>query len=278
MDRLPRKAHQRRNRHRRLSLCVAALFSAAQPSVAAQTDTIITAISATELHRTGQYEQAILTGRAEGTFDGLVAAAKSGLFLAAYAEKSKKRARKLLAEATQDAKAAVAMKPDDVDANLQLSIAEGYYARIKTSPKRAKKSRERAERLVAIDPDNGYVLGLLGGWHGEAIAAYGKLIADITVGADVDKFERYFDAALTAAPNNALITAYYVRLLLDIDDPGMREKARLLLRDIEAAQPEDAFEIFMKDRAMALKAALDAGETKTLKRLIKAQRPFRDQK
>ncbi|MEM6681330.1 MAG: hypothetical protein AAF607_03720 [Pseudomonadota bacterium] len=284
MERLAPKATQKL--FNALAVCTALCLTyssaaGAAPDASASTagaDTVISAVSATQLQVAGRYQEAISAGLAEDSFDGFIAAAKSGLFLAAYEEKNKKRARELLRDATEAAKAAVALRPDDVDANLQLSIAEGYYARIKTSIGRAKKARARAEQLVEAAPDNGYVLGLLGGWHGEAIAAYGKLIADVTVGADVAEFEKYFDAAIAASPNNALITAYYTRLLLDINDPGMREKAQQLLVDIEQAQPHDAFEGFMKDRALALKQALALNETKTLKRLIKSQRAFRDQK
>jgi tetratricopeptide (TPR) repeat protein len=236
------------------------------------------AMSAKALQTSGAYEKAIEKGRAEATVEGYVAAAKSGLFLAAYQEKDKKAARRLLAAATKDAQTAVSLAPEHIDANLQLAIAEGYAARIKVSPGRAKKARERAEWLVEAAPGNGYVLGLLGGWHGEAVAAFGKLIADVTVGASTADFETYFDAAVDAAPNNALITAYYARLLLAINDPGMSDKAAKLLGSIETAAPQDAFEIFMKERALDLKAALNTGDRKTLKKLIKAQRPFRGQK
>lgn len=236
------------------------------------------AMSARALQTSGAYEAAIEKGRAEATVEGYVAAAKSGLYLAAYQEKDKKTARRLLAEATADAQAAVGLEPEHIDANLQLAIAEGYAARIKMSPGRAKKARERAQWLVQAAPDNGYVLGLLGGWHGEAVAAFGKLIADVTVGASTAQFQTHFDAAVAAAPNNALITAYYARLLLAINDPGMAEKAAQLLSTIETAQPKDAFEVFMKQRAIDLKTALETGERKTLKTLIKAQRPFRGQK
>lgn len=238
----------------------------------------ITARSAQQLQASGDYKAAIPAGRAEATVEGLVAAAKAGLYLAAYEEKNKKTARKLLAAATLDAEAAVALDKNHIDANLQLTIAQGYAARIKTSPKRAKQARERAEWLVQQAPSNGYVLGLLGGWHGEAVAAYGAFIAGVAVGADKALFEEYFDKAVDAAPNNPLITAYYVRLLLDIDGDGMREKAERLLLEIETAQTADAFEAIMKERALALKTALASGEAKELKRLIKAQRPFRGQK
>lgn len=236
------------------------------------------AMSAKALQTSGAYAAAIEKGRAEATVEGYVAAAKSGLYLAAYQEKDKKKARRLLAEATKDAQMAVSLQPEHIDANLQLTIAEGYAARIKMSPGRAKKARERAEWLVQAAPDNGYVLGLLGGWHGEAVAAFGKLIADVTVGASTAEFQTHFDAAVDAAPNNALITAYYARLLLAINDPGMSEKAAKLLANIETAAPKDAFEVFMKQRALDLKAALKTGDRKTLKKLIKAQRPFRGQK
>lgn len=234
--------------------------------------------SATALQSRGEYTQAIDKGRAEGTVAGYVAAAKSALFLAAYEETEKKTARRLLAEATADAQTAVTLEPEHIDANLQLAIAEGYAARIKMSPGRAKKARKRAEWLVTAAPENGYVLGLLGGWHGEAVAAFGTLIADVTVGASTAEFERHFDAAVAAAPNNPLIIAYYARLLLAINDPGMGDKAARLLADIEKAEPKDAFEAFMKQRAIDLKTALDTGDRKTLKKLIKAQRPFRGQK
>lgn len=272
-----------RCRHKALWVSAALSASLLCPvsAVHAQTAIITSAPadqSAAALQAAGRYEAAIAKGRREATLSGYVAAAKAGLFLAAYQEKDKKAARVLLAQATRDAQAATALAPEDIDANLQLTIAEGYAARIKMSPKRAKAARKRAEWLVEAAPNNGYVLGLLGGWHGEAVAAFGTLIADVAVGAHTPDFERYFDAAIEASPNNALITAYYARLLLDINDPGMRGKAVSLLSRIEEAAPKDAFEAYMLQRALALKDALAEGDKKALKRLVKSQRPFRDQK
>lgn len=259
-----------------LYVCIAAPLIAAAPPLTWAQETPAT--SAAQLQMSGDYKAAIPAGRAEATLEGFVAAAKAGLYLAAYAETDKKAARALLAAATSDAEAAIALDANDIDANLQLTIAQGYAARIKTSPKRAKQARARAERLVQQAPNNGYVLGLLGGWHGEAVAAYGAFIADIAVGADTALFETYFDRAVDAAPNNPLIIAYYARLLLDIDGKGMRSKAEQLLQDIETAQAADAFEGTMKQKALALKSALAQGDERALKRLIKAQRPFRGQK
>ncbi|MEM7569688.1 MAG: hypothetical protein AAF337_07830 [Pseudomonadota bacterium] len=234
--------------------------------------------SAAQLQAEGAWEEAIKQGHLEGDRDGLVAAAKAELFLAAYQLTDKDAAVDLLQDAISDAQTAVSLDESHDDANLQLAIAEGYLARIKTSPKRAKASRKRGEAILERTPNHPYGLGFLGGWHGEAIGAYGVVIAKVGIGANKDDFVRYFDEALAAAPNNALITAYYARLLLDINDEGMREKAERILANIEQAEPVDAFEAFMKDRAIALKTALEAGDRKQLKRLVKEQRALRNLK
>lgn len=251
------------------------------PLVSAQESadqTALQASTAAQLHQRGAYEAAIEQGRREATAQGYTAAAKSGLFLAAYRDDSKDQALERLAQATIDAQAATRLAPDSVDAGLQLSIAIGYAARIKTSVGLAKDARSLAEQLLEQSPKNAYVLGLLGGWHGEAIAAYGKLIAKVAVGARTEDFETYFDQAIDTAPNNPLIVAYYTRLLLDINDEGMRDKARQLLSDVSVSAPANAFEAYMKERALELRAALEAGDKKQLKALIKAQRAFRNSK
>ncbi|MEO0410941.1 MAG: hypothetical protein AAF221_03750, partial [Pseudomonadota bacterium] len=94
--------------------------------------------TATQLQAEGAWQEAITQGRLEGDRDGLIAAAKAGLFLAAYQLTDKDEALTLLEEAISDAETAVSFDDTNNDANLQLAIAEGYLARIKTSPKRAK--------------------------------------------------------------------------------------------------------------------------------------------
>ncbi|MEM7570966.1 MAG: hypothetical protein AAF337_14330 [Pseudomonadota bacterium] len=245
------------------------------PSAVAQP---ATAKTAAQLQAEGAWQEAIVQGRLDGDSAGLIAAAKASLFLAAYQLTDKDAALDVLRGAIGDAQSAVALEPDNNDANLQLAIGEGYLARIKTSPKRGKAARARAAAILERSPGDAYALGFLGGWHGEAIGSYGAIIAKVGIGAEKSAFTRYFDAALEAAPNNALITAYYARLLLDINDKGMRERAVEILIDIESAEPADAFEAFMKERALALKAALQTGDKKQLKRLVKAQRALRNLK
>ncbi|MEM6833820.1 MAG: hypothetical protein AAF562_09375 [Pseudomonadota bacterium] len=235
-------------------------------------------VTATQLHAQGAWREAIAIGAAQEDVPGLIAAAKAALFLAAFELEDEDEAVALLSDAVTYAQAALERAPDNDDAALQRAIAEGYFARIKTSPRRARKSRKLGERIIERDADNAFALGFLGGWHGESIASYGVAIAKVTVGASKSAFQEYFDAALEAAPNNPLIVAYYARLLLDINDNGMRAKAETLLENIQESEPSDAFEAFMKSRATELMAALQTGDEKTLKRLVKEQRALRNLK
>ncbi|MEM7570799.1 MAG: hypothetical protein AAF337_13490, partial [Pseudomonadota bacterium] len=102
------------------------LLLTAALSVSAQAKT------ATQLQAEGAWQEAIVQGRLEGDRDGLIAAAKAGLFLAAYQLTDKDKALTLLEEAISDAETAVSFDETHIDANLQLAIGEGYLARIKT--------------------------------------------------------------------------------------------------------------------------------------------------
>ena len=165
----------------------------------------------------GRYSEAVSLGRNSRLATDRMAAARAASVIATYEVTDRAQARLLLEAAVADAQAAVAIDPDNPSLLLDRAIIVGYLGKVKASAGDAKASRRDVEAVLKRQPDNALAIAVLGGWHGEAVATVGSLLAGAALGAKKSESIRLFDKALALDPNSALFATYYAMTLLQLD-------------------------------------------------------------
>lgn len=119
--------------------------------------------------------------------EALVRAAMTAVTLAEFHDNAAER-DSLFARAARDARRAVAINPDDAEAQFALARALGRYALrqgMRERVKLAAEIRAAAERAVAINPNHAGALHVLGLWHQKVMELGGvhRLAARTLLGA-----------------------------------------------------------------------------------------------
>ena len=244
---------------------IAAALLAGTPAFAAET--------AGALFTLGRYAEAIKAGTAEATPAGLVAAGRARLQIASYSVTDKAQAKAMIRQSIGDFDAALAKNPNDLEAQLQKIIAQGYIAKLDRSPGGAKAMRRAIDEVLAKHPDNAVAWAALGGWNGGSIATLGSFIASTVMGASTSAMDKAFNKALTLDPRDPAHPAFYAITLLDIStDNAARAKA--LLQRAVALKPDDAFEVNLQASGAKVLAMLDKGDVKEAQVLARRLQPF----
>lgn len=228
------------------------------------------AADADALWREGRFAAAAVAARDAGD---PALAARAQLVAAAYEATSKEQALQLIAEAGRNADAALARNPRDADALVQHAIATGYMAKLTRSPSLAKQSRAEMLRIVAAAPDLAEGWAALGGWHGDAVADLGSMLAGMALGAKKAEAARGFETAMAKDPAGVVYPAYYALMLLRTDKANAARASALLERAV-GLKPRDGFEALMRARAAQLLVPLKAGDAGAAKKLADRLQPF----
>jgi hypothetical protein len=194
------------------------------------------------------------------------------LMNAAFHAGSVAQARADVANALAAANAVLARNPGDSEAQLQHALAIGYRAKLTHSAADARESRKLFKALVAANPRNPEAQLALAGWHLDAIADLGAVIARIGLGANKKEGLTALDRAVALGGSHALFPAYgaLIRARLDPADP----MALKLARQAVAAPAPGPLDRLMQQRAAALLKQLSAGNRDAAAALARRMLPF----
>lgn len=238
------------------------LFLGAMPVLAAPDE------AAFALFEAGEYELAAENAAAIGGAENFALAARA-LNAKAYLQEDNGDARDLAKAALDYAEAA--MEADDglVEGHLQAAISlaqrgsrmgamRAFFLGI------AGRARDELDLALAHDPENPWALSSSAAWNLEVSrrAGEGRFGSDPEIG------YQQFMAARRLDPGNLLIAYECALRLLAADNPEWRADGLASLEAITTGEPADSFEEAMKERALALREAIAAGE--------KAERKFID--
>lgn len=186
--------------------------------------------------------------------------ASRALVAACAAARSNADIGALLARAETSAREALSLDSRSVDARLQLALVYGMEGRrLSLAQAFAGRYASRGKRLIdqalAIEPANAHAHAMLGAWNLEVVRRGGRvgaLMYDAHAEVGLAEFER----ARQMAPDDTLISLHFAVALLSLDPVAYRARAGRLLRDVNAAAPDDALEGLTQETARRLQAAL----------------------
>ncbi len=228
-------------------LMVLWLALAAPPAWAAES-------SALALFEQGQYAKAIDTAAAEGGGVGLALAARATL-----AEASLRDAAcfECLKRAEGFARQAIAADPNNLEGQLQLAVALGYQARI-IGPLRARfqrfpeQARNAIETALRLEPNNPWALATARGFQIEVVRSGGRLLGNLFYSASFDDGVAYYQRAIGADPDNAVIKIQYALALTSYAFEARRVEIVAVLDSVTRGPAPDAYGKAMKVRAAQL--------------------------
>lgn len=226
-----------------------------------------------EAFTAGRFAEAASAGRAAGSVAALITAGRATSTLAAWRTPDRTRARELLLAAEADFARALALDPGNPEALLQQAIAIGYRAKLENSPGLARQARRQFEAVLERRPADPLALGALGGWHGEAVATLGRLIAGTALGAREREALAFFDRALATTGGDPAVPVFAASTLLALSAEHA-PLARALLDRALKAEAGDGFERLMQEHARAILAPLAAGDVAAARATAKRLSPL----
>lgn len=156
------------------------------------------------LYDRGAMLKAAELARGFGTADGHALAAQATLVAATYQVPGGPD-RKLLHQAADEARAALALDPNHLQAHLRLAMALGYMA--EGSPIEAHlgglahEAKALLDRALALAPDDAWAHGVLGVWHLRVVRHAGPMLAESLYGATLEQGRAQCEEAASLAPD-----------------------------------------------------------------------------
>jgi hypothetical protein len=206
---------------RRLLIAVALLL-AAGPAAHGQD-----LAEARVLYDQGAMLKAAELARGFGTADGYALAAQATLVAAIY-QVPDGPDETLLRQAADDARAALALDPDNLQAILDLALALGHIA--EDNPVNAQlegsahEGKALLDRALALAPDDAWAHGMLGVWHLRLVKYAGAMLAESLYGASLAQGRAQCAKAAGLAPEDLAIRFGCAIALLEAD-PGRYAQA-----------------------------------------------------
>jgi tetratricopeptide (TPR) repeat protein len=201
--------------------------------------------------------------RSAASAEGFVLAAKATLVQATYLSPMAEK-RALLEQAMTDAKEALALDPDQVDAHLQLAIALGQMAELDDPISAhvngyAEEGKVLLDQALALDPDNAWARALLGMWHLRIVERAGDALAEGLYGASRAAGVELCSRAL-AGMDAALELRYGCALtLVELDPDEFEDTAEAALAKVKDSAPRDAADSLAQAAATSLLDELRSG-------------------
>ncbi len=231
------------------------------------------AADAGALFAQGRFAEAVAAGEGAAGAAALIAAGRAASTEAAWAARDRARAEALLERAEAFFDRALALEPGNTEARLQRAIATGYRAKLRNSPGLAREARRAFEAAIARDPQNALAHAALGGWHGEAVATLGRLVAGTALGASRQGFEASFGQAMALDPPGPVIPTFFAFTALALD-PGNARRAEALLERADRARAADGFERLVQAQARAVLPLLRQGDVAAARREAARRSPL----
>lgn len=196
------------------------------------------------------------------------------LVAAAFSTPDKAQAIAKVANAERAAAAQLARAPGDREAMLQRAIAIGYRAQLTRTLSDAKTAKKMFEGLVAAEPADPEALMALAGWHLEAVADVGGMLAGAVLGARKATGLATLDRAVAAGRNRHALFPAYAGLIRMRLSPRDLAAARPLLEAAVAAPAPTPLDRIMQRNARAMLVPVRAGNGKAASALAKQLLPF----
>jgi len=211
----------------------------------------------------GDFDRAVAEGRSLETSAGYTVALRAQLVLIQYLYQPNLR-MEAIERALADGEKALLLDPENFEAKLNLGIIFGLRGKYNRSIKDGLRSYDLLLEAVNAQPENDWMLGAMGGWHAEIIFEAGRIPGRLIFGAKRKKAMEYFEAAIEYGPDNLTIRAAYIRALLKLFPEAMKTVIDENMSFILIATPANALEMIMQRQIKQIKAAIDAGDQKTL--------------
>ncbi len=232
-------------------------------------------VTAREVFASGDFLRAADEARSAETAEGLALAARAGLVHADLVAAPQDRLS-FIEQAEEDARAAIAAEPDFAEGHLQLAVALGFKARQEGrltahAEGYADEARAHLEYVAVREPDNPWMLALLGGWHLE-ISEVGGFLGRTIYGAEVEAGINAYDQALTLKPDDLLIVYQCALQLAALGDEPFKRRAAMLLKETKLPENPDALETLTFERMHVLKDALTTGNDAMIERVVRMQK------
>lgn len=243
---------------RAVSLVLAVLVSTAAPGHADELR------SAEALYRRGDLAGAATLGRQLGGARGWSLAAKATLVDAVWRAGPESQTD-LLRQAAEDARAALELDPEFVDAHLQLAIALGQLGDLR-DPVSAHllgyghEGKLHLDRALELAPDDPWTHALLGIWHLQIVRRAGAMLAEELYGASEADGVTFCREALVLAPDDPNLGFGCAVSLLELDGARYRADALALLEAIKSRTPEDEADRLVLQEAGRVVERVKAGE------------------
>jgi tetratricopeptide (TPR) repeat protein len=215
-----------------------------------------------------RYERGDMVGaaslaRSAASAEGFALAAKATLVQATYLSPMAEK-QALFELAATDAKEALALDPDRVDAQLQLAIALGQLAELDDPISAhvngyAKEGKALLDRALALDPNNAWAQALLGMWHLRIVQRAGDALAEGLYGASRAAGVELCSGTL-AGMDAALALRYGCALtLVELDPDEFEDTAEVTLAKVKDSAPQDAADSLVQAAAARLLDEIKSG-------------------
>lgn len=222
----------------------------------------------------GDYENAYNIASELNTAEGIALAAES--ISAQILLGEVKRLNKQSKQARELAQKALSLDPENYNAKLQYTLADGFVTRTSGDITAWRKKLPTKTLAVIGDfrrsyPDDPRGLALEGAWHLGVIRKAGEKNGQKWFGASLDEGLKFYDMARTKTPNDILIETNYAMSLLVLNPEHYGPFARPILENISQLQASTDL-----DRKVQARAAQVLTHYENPKRVKKLAADFLD--
>ncbi|WP_231639008.1 hypothetical protein [Sphingomonas profundi] len=196
------------------------------------------------------------------------------LTAAAFQSRDKASALLQLGNAQATAEAQLKATPGDREASLVRAMAIGYRAKLKRSRADAVEAKRLFDGLAAADPRDPQAQLVIAGWHLDAIADLGKMMAGMALGARSAAGLAALDRSVALGGGQHAAYPGIASLMRIRLDPADMLRARQLAEAAVAAPATTSLDRIMQRSAAALLVPLRAGDGKAASALAVQLLPF----
>lgn len=221
----------------------------------------------------GQFEEAVVAGRALGTVESLTLAIRAQLILVQYIYQPEDRLA-ALNRAIEDSDLTQKIDPNNIEVLISTGILIGLRGRYERTIADGKESQRLFLKAIEMDPYQSWALGAMGSWHAETLAEAGSVAGRLVFGAKRKLAWEYFNRSLEAEPDNLAIRAAYVRALLKIKPKKNKDAILENFDYVLNATPKNALERLMKEQVRQIKEAWYGGDREKLTLLLNEAVPL----
>lgn len=227
------------------------------------------AATAYELYVAGKFPEAEAAALAQGNAAGYALAARADL---AAEMMRPEPCRPCLEHAEMLARHAVDLDPKLAEGQIEYVVAMGYKARLMglwEARDLADEAKNHIDAAIADNPADAWAWAALGGWNIEVTRKAGSALAHWLFGANIRAGLEDFSKAFVAAPDNLVVRYQYALSLASYNRKAYRDAIEDALSHAIADAPGSAYEIFARNNARELLAALKSGDTENFDRLVR---------